>query len=65
MICNKEANKTISSDILDILARHIQQYGQVQTIDIDNYTDKGKCEGKNYELTQKYELFKILCHLGS
>ena len=34
MICNKEANKTISSDILDILARRIQQYGQVQTIDI-------------------------------
>ena len=24
--CNKETNKTISSDILDILARRIQQY---------------------------------------
>ena len=44
--CNKETNKTISSDILDILARHVQQYGQVQTIDIDSNTDRGKCEGK-------------------
>ena len=28
--------KTISSAILDILARHAQQYAQVYTIDIDN-----------------------------
>ena len=36
IICNKETNKTISSAILDILARHAQQYAQVYTIDIDN-----------------------------
>ena len=36
IICNKESNKTISSVILDILARRVQQHGQDLTVDIEN-----------------------------